>query len=172
MMQSAQAAGELVRHAAASGSSGTSLLSTVRAFVNKCRCAQLTAVSGSQHSEMARACIELAESYLSRGLAQQALMHAQRSRDISNSVRDADCRALHPTVLLTLGICMTLLERYADAHTHLRRALRAAEGVHGPDSVQLTPVYMALAKLSVCERDLGQGLEWLQAVRSLIVFIL
>jgi hypothetical protein len=114
---------------------------------------------------MARASIELAESYLAKGLAAQAALHARRALEISGAVRDDLCRSLHPTILLTLGICATLAERYAEAHTHLRRALRAAEGVHGAGSAAVAPVYLALAKLCVCERDLNQGLDWLQAVR-------
>eukprot|EP00698_Gefionella_okellyi_P014391 TRINITY_DN3994_c0_g3_i1.p1 TRINITY_DN3994_c0_g3~~TRINITY_DN3994_c0_g3_i1.p1 ORF type:complete len:1016 (-),score=215.01 TRINITY_DN3994_c0_g3_i1:1061-4084(-) len=126
-------------------------------------------IYGTKHVEMARAHLELSESYLNKNLAQQALLHAKRARDISVSVRDEPCRALHPAILLTLGSCLVLLNKFTEAHPVLRQALRATEALHGEKSSTLIPVYMAMAKLAFAEQQHETCVDWLLTALELAV---
>lgn len=116
---------------------------------------------GAASIEMAHAYWSLSDTYLRKQLAQQALDHAHRSHKISSALDDDAAVKFQPTILLTLGMCYTLLQKYGDAEKWLQKALRSTEKLYGEDHPACVLVHMGFANLHQLHGNMDKALEHL-----------
>ena len=81
---------------------------------------ELMALTHLQHGaasiEMAHAYWSLSDTYLRKQLPEQALEHAHRSHKIATALgEEEESLKFLPTILLTIGMCYTLLKKYTEA---------------------------------------------------------
>jgi len=123
---------------------------------------ELMALTHLQHGaasiEMAHAYWTLSDTYLRKQLAQQALEHAQKAYKITVALADSDASVkFQPTILLTLGMCYTLLKKNPEAQKWLQKALDLTRKLYGEDHPACVLVHMGFANLQQLQGDLTEA---------------
>merc|ERR1711907_77139 len=104
---------------------------------------------GGSSMHMARAYWSLADAYLRKQLADQAIGHCKKAYQIVKNLRasDDEARKFEPTVQLTLGMCCTVLRKFKEGGRWLHRALELLDDIYGEDHPGTVLVYLGLSTM-------------------------
>jgi len=109
---------------------------------------------GPRTLHMSRAYWALADAYMRRQLAEQALEHCKRSQQLTAllAVDDEEAAQFEPTVLLTLGMCYTMLSKFTEAARWLKRALKLVQDLHGEDHAGNVLIFLGLSNMCQAQK--------------------
>eukprot|EP00697_Spironema_sp_BW2_P014714 gnl/Spiro4/5241_TR2647_c0_g1_i1.p1 gnl/Spiro4/5241_TR2647_c0_g1~~gnl/Spiro4/5241_TR2647_c0_g1_i1.p1 ORF type:complete len:470 (-),score=132.56 gnl/Spiro4/5241_TR2647_c0_g1_i1:153-1514(-) len=122
----------------------------------------------SDHYLAIKGQIDLARSYLQKGLSAQALDHARKAWDFNYSSKSPeDNKLLPPAIQLTIGLCKLQQGKASDAKPHLDRARHLNNFLRGENHESIVPIYRALGVCHSALGDYANAVEYLNKAQEM-----
>eukprot|EP00696_Hemimastix_kukwesjijk_P006005 gnl/Hemi2/17613_TR5812_c0_g1_i1.p1 gnl/Hemi2/17613_TR5812_c0_g1~~gnl/Hemi2/17613_TR5812_c0_g1_i1.p1 ORF type:complete len:453 (+),score=165.52 gnl/Hemi2/17613_TR5812_c0_g1_i1:56-1360(+) len=125
-------------------------------------------IYSSDHYQSIKSQLDLARSFLQKGLCAQALDHARKAWDFNyQSKNPEDNKLLPPAIQLTIGLCKLQMGRHADAKPHLERAKHLNNFLRGENHESIVPIYRALAACHAAMEEFPAAFVYLEKAQEL-----